>query len=540
MALLTITSCPSLTSSSNSKFSFLNNGRRVSVMGKPLLPCVHRKTSSPLACIKNINEEAEASEVVPTDTLRAKNFPYGFIFGTGSAAYQVEGAVNVGGRLPSIWDTFVHEQPDKIKDRSTGDVACDQYHRYKEDVKLLKDAGLDAFRFSISWPRILPKGTLKGGVNKEGIEHYNNLINELLLNGIKPFVTLFHWDVPQELTKYGGFLDSRIIEDFKDYCEVCFREFGDRVKFWTTINEPYIFTVLGYGIGELAPGRNTSSGGDSATEPYRVGHNLILAHAHVVKLYREKFQDNQRGEIGISLPSPWMKPLTNSIENIQARERGLEFMLGWFMEPLVHGDYPFIMKALVRDRLPSFTEEESKMIKGSYDFIGINYYTACFASNVPIKPNEKPVSVDADSHVEFRVSNLNGEPIGELTADKTTYICPEGIRDLLLYIKNKYNDPVIYITENGISQNEDGKLTIQEGLNDEERIKYHTLHLIKLEEAIRLGVKVKGYFTWSVLDDFEWSSGYTKRFGLIYIDFKDGLKRYPKASLAWFNMFLKS
>ncbi|KAM0939864.1 putative glycosidase [Dioscorea sansibarensis] len=373
----------------------------------------------------------------------------------------VEGAFNVGGRLPSLWDTFVHEQPEKIKDRKTGDVGCDQYHRYKDDVKLLKDAGLDAFRFSISWPRILPR--------------------------IKYFVTLFHWDVPQELeTKYKGFLDSRMVEDFKDYCEVCFHEFGGRVKLWATLNKPYNFSVLGYDIGELAPARNR--------------------------------------QIGIPLPSHWMKPVTNSIENIQARERGLEFILGWFMEPLVHGDYPFIMKALVRDRLPPFTKEESKMVKGSYDFIGINYYTARFASNVPISSNDKPTSVDSDSHVELK--------------DKTIYICPEGIRDLLLYIKNKYNDPSSWLS--GISQDEDGKLTIQEGLNDEERIKYHTLHLIKLEEAIRLGVKVKGYFTWSILDNFEWSNGYTTRFGLIYVDFKNGLQRYPKASLKWFNEFLKS
>ncbi|KAM0939863.1 putative glycosidase [Dioscorea sansibarensis] len=539
MALLTITSCP-FTSSSSSKFSFLNNGRSLSVTGKPIaLPCLHRNTSSPLACIKTINQETKASEVKPIDTLGAKNFPYGFTFGAGSAAYQVEGGVHERGQ--SVWDAFVHEHPEKIDDHSTGDVACDEYHRYKEDVKLLKDAGMDSYRFSISWPRILPKGTRKGGVNYAGIEYYNNLINELLLNGIKPFVTLFHWDVPLELEKeYGGFLDSRIVEDFKDYCEVCFSQFGDRVKHWVTLNEPYIFSTMGYDSGKMAPGRSSNSGGDSAKEPYIVSHNLILAHANAVKLYREKFQDNQGGEVGITLQCHWMKPLTNSSDNVQAAERSLDFMLGWFMDPIVNGDYPFIMKALVKDRLPCFTEEQSKMIKGSYDFIGINYYTTRYASSLPISPSDKPKNINSDTYVELSAKNLDGELIGEQTANKWIYVYPDGIRDLLLYTKNKYNDPVIYVTENGIAQYDGGKLSLQEALNDEERIKYHALHLSKLEEAIRLGVKVKGYFTWALMDNFEWSSGYTIRFGLIYIDHEDGLKRYPKASLKWFTKFLKS
>ncbi|KAJ0976997.1 hypothetical protein J5N97_012471 [Dioscorea zingiberensis] len=499
MALLTIPSSCYFFTSSNSEFSYLNNGRR------PLLPCVHRKPLAPLVCNKssNINgDDSKKIEVKPQVLFGRKSFPQGFTFGASSSAYQVEGGASEGGRGPSIWDTFAHQHPEKIQDHSTGDVACDSYHKYKEDVKLLKDTGMDAYRFSISWSRILPKGSIKGGINHEGIEYYNNLINELIQNGIKPFVTIFHWDVPQALEdEYGGFLNRRILDDFKDYCEVCFREFGDRVKHWITLNEPWTFSSYGYDTGVFAPGRCSKSQGcsvgDSAREPYIVSHNLILAHALAVELYREKFQDSQRGEVGITLVCHWMTPLTYSSQNEQAAERALDFMFGWYMDPLVHGDYPFIMKTLVRERLPSFTEEESKMIKGSYDFIGINYYTARYANSLPISSNDMPISYNSDSHVDLRGSNW-------------LFVYPDGIRDLLLYTKNKYNDPTIYITENGTSQMDNENLSLEEALDDEERVNYYTLHLNKVEEAIRLGVNVKGYFAWSLMDNFEWNDGYTK------------------------------
>ncbi|PNX74462.1 beta-glucosidase 24-like protein, partial [Trifolium pratense] len=230
-------------------------------------------------------------------SLNRNSFPKGFIFGAGSSSYQFEGATNEGGRTPSIWDTFTHKYPDKIKDRSNGDVAIDTYHHYKEDVRFIKDMNLDSYRFSLSWSRILPKGKLSGGINQQGIDYYNNLINELLANGIQPFVTLFHWDLPQILEdEYRGFLSPLIVKDFEDYAEFCFKEFGDRVKSWVTLNEPWSYSQHGYADGQMAPGRCSNwlnpncTGGNSAIEPYIVTHNQLLAHAKVVHVYKTKYQ----------------------------------------------------------------------------------------------------------------------------------------------------------------------------------------------------------------------------------------------------------
>ncbi|CAA2978076.1 Beta-glucosidase 12 [Olea europaea subsp. europaea] len=238
------------------------------------------------------------------------SFPSGFMFGASSSAYQYEGAAKEDGKGQSIWDTFAHKYSGKISDNSNGDLANDFYHRYKEDVKLMEFIRLNAFRFSISWTRILPQGKLSQGVNKEGITFYNSLINELLSKGIQPFATIYHWDLPQALEdEYGGFLSPRVVDDFKDFAEVCFKEFGDRVKYWSTMNEPYIFIVNGYDSGAMAPGRcsswmnNDCPVGNSATEPYIVAHIMLLCHAQTVKLYRQKYKLHQKGEIGIALVS---------------------------------------------------------------------------------------------------------------------------------------------------------------------------------------------------------------------------------------------
>lgn len=489
-----------------------------------------------------------AAATTPSHEIHSFNrhsFPPGFIFGTASAAYQYEGAAFQDGKGLSIWDTFTHKFPEKIADRSNGDVAVDQYHRYKEDVKIMKDMGLDSYRFSISWPRILPKGKLSGRVNKAGIEYYNNLINELVANGLKPLVTLFHWDTPQALdSEYGSFLSARIVKDFEDYVDVCFREFGDRVKHWITLNEPNIFTSGGYASGSAAPNRCSAwqnlncTGGDSSTEPYVVGHNLIKSHAAAVRLYKAKYQATQKGIIGITVASQWFLPYSNSTQDRAAAQRSLDFMYGWYMDPVVFGDYPSSMRSIVGKRLPKFTKEESAFIKGSFDFIGLNYYTAFYAENLP-KSNISHPSYLTDSLATSR-SDRDGVLIGPQAGSTWLHVYPKGIRKLLLYTKRKYNDPVIYITENGISEvNNEGNLTLKQQLNDTMRIDYYRSHLSFLRLAIAEGVKVKGYFAWSFLDDFEWSSGYTVRFGTIYIDYKNGLKRIPKLSARWFKNFLE-
>ncbi|KAM7487489.1 hypothetical protein LguiB_024973 [Lonicera macranthoides] len=313
------------------------------------------------------------------------SFPKGFVFGTASSAYQYEGAVKEDGRGPTIWDAFAHSFG-KVADFSNADVAVNQYHLFNEDIKLMKDMGMDAYRFSIAWSRIFPNGT--GEINQAGVDHYNNLINALLSYGIEPYVTLYHWDLPQVLEdKYKGWLDRQIIQDFAVYAETCFQKFGDRVKHWITFNEPHTSAVQGYDVGLQAPGRCSillrlfCRAGNSATEPYLVGHNILLSHATVADIYRKKYKSKQHGSIGIALDVFWYEPATNSTEDIEATERKKEFHLGWFIEPLIYGDYPSSMRTRVLNRLPRFSKAESDLLKGSLDFVGINHYTTWYARN---------------------------------------------------------------------------------------------------------------------------------------------------------------
>ncbi|XP_059645564.1 vicianin hydrolase-like isoform X2 [Cornus florida] len=424
------------------------------------------------------------------------------------------------------------------------------YHRYKvcwhilqEDVVLMKKIGLDAFRFSISWSRILPKGKISGGVNQLGVKFYNNLIDELLANGLQPYVTLFHWDLPQALEdEYGGFLSPKIVDDYRNYVDFCFKTFGNRVKHWFTLNEPYAYTLFGYTTGTFAPGRCSSyagncSSGNSATEPYIVAHHLILSHAAGVKLYREKYKPYQKGQIGVTLVTHWFVPISQSTTSRKAAQRAIDFMLGWFLHPMTYGDYPHIMRSLVGNRLPKFTDWQSKMLQKSYDFLGVNYYTSNYASNVMFS-NSVNLSMFTDNRANMTTVK-NGIPIGQPTDLNWLYIYPKGIRSLMLYIKDKYGNPPIYITENGIAEANNNTLPIKEALKDKVRILYHYGHLSHLSKAIKEGADLKGYFLWSFLDDFEWDAGFTVRFGINYVDFKNGLKRYPKYSAFWFKKFLK-
>ncbi|XP_050212183.1 beta-glucosidase 12-like isoform X2 [Mercurialis annua] len=428
--------------------------------------------------------------VISSAAFNRSSFGKGFVFGTAAASYQYEGAVSVDGKGESIWDHFTHKFPERIIGGANADVAVDFYHRYQEDVNIMKNMGLDAFRFSISWSRILPNGKVSGGFNKKGIDFYNNLINKLHSQGIQPFVTLFHWDLPQALEdEYGGFLSPLIVDDFRKYAEVCYEEFGDRVKHWITINEAWSYSNTGYNMGSFAPGRCSKfinpacEAGDSATEPYLVAHHLLLSHAAAVQLYKHKYQACQKGKIGMTLVSHWMKPLSKTRADHKAAERALDFMYGWFMNPLTYGSYPRSMINLVGNRLPNFTMEQSLMVKGSFDFIGLNYYSTFYAYSVPSANNSINITYSTDSLTNL-TTERNGIPIGPTDGSVWIHVYPKGLRDVLMYTKKKYNNPTIYITENGIDQFDNGTLTIQQLLNDSNRKNYFKRHLVFLQRAI--------------------------------------------------------
>ncbi|GLJ30671.1 hypothetical protein SUGI_0607360 [Cryptomeria japonica] len=467
------------------------------------------------------------------------DFPPNFMFGTASSAYQYEGAWREGGKGLSNWDAFTH-LPGSIEDGSNGDVADDQYHKYLEDIELMASLGLDVYRFSISWSRILPDG--KGKINKAGIEYYNNFINALLRNGIQAFVTLFHFDLPKALQdSYGGWLSPQIIMDFEAYADICFRAFGDRVKYWATINEPNMFVPLGYTVGVYPPARCSAplgkcASGNSMSEPYVAAHHVLLAHAAAVNTYRTKYQKIQGGSIGLVMSATWYEPLKDTLDDRAAVDRILAFNIRWFLDPVVLGNYPSEMRERLGSRLPTFNTEMLKKLAGSFDFIGINQYTTLYASSSPSHSLDFSTLAYPDS-MAYLTGERQGIPIGEPTGMVGLYVVPRGIQKMVEYITQIYNKPPIIITENGYAESKDSSATLQEALEDVTRINFHIDYLTYLGKAIRNGSDVRGYFIWSLLDNFEWTFGYTLRFGLYYVD-NHSQNRYPKLSGQWVKQFL--
>lgn len=452
-------------------------------------------------------------------------FKEDFVWGCSTSSYQIEGAACEDGKGPSIWDAFVRI-PGKTANGEHADVSCNFYHTFREDIALMARLGIKAFRFSISWPRILPSGT--GKINEAGIRFYSEMIDCLIENHIEPYATLYHWDLPLDLQMaHDGWLNPEIADYFAEYAEVCFRNFGDRVKNWITINEPWVVAILGYGQGVFAPGRV------SKTEPYLVAHNEILAHAKAVKIYREKYQEKQKGTIGISLNCDWREPKTSRPEDQEAAERALLFFAGWFADPIWFGDYPEVMRNRIGHKLPQFTPEEKILVKGSSDFFGLNHYTTMFAANSAKVGQNGSVygngGISEDQNVDLSVDH---------SWQRTTMnwaVVPWGFRKLLEWIDKRYQHPVIYVTENGMSHND----TVVDGkVNDAPRIDFIRSYLEACHQAIGNGADVRGYFAWSLLDNFEWALGYQKQFGLVHVDMNT-LIRTPKASAWWYSKVIE-
>ncbi|XP_057474306.1 beta-glucosidase 11-like isoform X2 [Actinidia eriantha] len=402
-----------------------------------------------------------------------------------------------------------------------------------EDIQLMVETGLEAYRFSISWSRLIPNG--RGPVNPKGLEFYNNFINELMRHGIQPHVTLVHDDLPQALEdEYEGWLSRNVVKDFTVYADVCFRNFGDRVLHWTTFNEVNIFALGGYDLGKTPPQRcsppfgTNCSKGNSSSEPYIAAHNILLAHASAANLYKNKYQGRQQGFIGINIYTYWYIPYTNATEDVIATQRAKDFYVGWIINPVVFGDYPEIMKKNAGIRIPAFTELESKQVKGSFDFIGVDHY-----GTYHVKDDTNGLKMDnrdvmADLAIQTILVEQGDTPPGELP------ITPSGLVGLLEYFQQFYGNPPIYIHENG--QRTYRNTTLQ----DIGRVKHMHGYIGGLLDAVRNGSNARGYFVWSFLDLFELLFGFEEGYGLYYVDLDDkDLKRYPKLSAHWYSNFLK-
>ncbi|KAI5651286.1 hypothetical protein M9H77_37291 [Catharanthus roseus] len=490
-----------------------------------------KKTTVGLDKKRAIEEEWDTIYMSKSN-LSSPQFPPDFIFGVATSAYQVEGGWNEGGRGPSIWDAFSHTSGN-ICDGSNGDVAVDQYHRYKEDIELIAKLGFKAYRFSISWSRIFPDG-LGTKINDEGVRYYGTLINALIESGIEPFVTLYHWDLPLNLQdSIGGWLNKEIVKYFCFFAETCFSCFGDRVKKWITINEPLQTAVNGYCTGIYAPARHDNS----LSEPCLVAHHQLLAHAEAVSIYRSKFKDEQGGQIGLVVDCEWAEASSDKVEDIRAAVRRLDFQLGWYLDPIFYGDYPETMRERLREQLPEFSAKEKGLLKNSLDFVGLNHFTTRFV--VDAATNHEDNDFCRVQGLERIAEWEGGEVIGEKAASSWLYVVPWGIRKVLNYIAERYNNPPIYIMENGMDDDDNSTIPLHEMLDDKLRVSYYKRYLAAVHQAIEDGTDVKGYFAWSLLDNFEWHLGYTKRFGLIYVDFRNGLTRHLKSSAYWFLRFLK-
>jgi beta-glucosidase len=438
-------------------------------------------------------------------------FPDNFIWGAATSSYQIEGAWDADGKGESIWDRYTHT-PGKIDDSSTGDVACDHYHRYADDVALMRDLNLQAYRFSVGWARILPQG--RGQVNQKGLDFYSRLVDELLAANITPFVTLYHWDLPQALQDEGGWLVRDTAAAFAEYADVVSRHLGDRVNHWITHNEPWCTSMVSYVFGEHAPGHQ------NWREALPVSHHVLLSHGWAVPVIR---QNCPQAEVGITLNHEWSQPLDDSAPALAAARVYDGFFNRWFLDPLYGRGYPADMVAHYRQRghLPQGLEfvqtNDLNDIAVPTDFLGVNYYS---------RRVSHPFTNEQETLSPGQVPD--GAPITDMGWE----IYPEGLYNLLNRLTFDYQVPKIYVTENGASfgdePDENGRIA------DQRRLDYLHDHFQAAQRAIEAGVPLAGYFVWSLLDNFEWARGYLQRFGIVWVDYET-LERTPKDSALWYK-----
>jgi beta-glucosidase len=433
-------------------------------------------------------------------------FPHDFVWGAATASYQIEGAANEDGRGESVWDRFA-ATPGKVRNGDNGAVACDFYHRYREDVALMRELGLDAFRFSIAWPRVLPEG--RGRVNAAGLDFYDRLVDELLGNGIEPYVTLFHWDTPQALEDAGGWPARETVDAFAAYVEAVAGRLGDRVGHWITHNEPWVVSWVGHGWGHHAPGRASDA------DALATAHHLLLSHGRAVGILREL---SPRSQVGITLNLDHSYAASDHPDDVAAARWVDGLHNRWFLDPIFRGAYPDDMAEAWAAIMPEVRDGDMRTIAAPIDFLGVNNYTS-------------PLVASDDNGGRSRIVR---RPDVDRT-DMGWEITPEGLHDLLVRLAEDYEPEAIYVTENGAAfpdvRGHDGSVC------DPERQAYLEAHVAAAARAIEDGAPLRGYFAWSLLDNFEWAWGYWKRFGLVYVDFPT-LERVPKGSFYWYRDFI--
>jgi beta-glucosidase len=437
------------------------------------------------------------------------HFPKGFIWGAITAAYQIEGAWNEDGKGPSIWDTFVR-QPGKIERGETADVAVDHYHRYPEDIALMQTLGLNAYCFSISWPRVLPEGA--GKPNLAGLDFYDRLVDGLLAKGITPYVMLYHWDLPQALQDKGGWGARSTVDAFGDYTRLVARRLADRIPFWITHNEPMVSSLGGNFLGELAPGIQ------DPLIALRAVHHILLSHGVGTQVLRSELPSS--AQVGLILNITPAYPATKSEEDQQAARRYDGVANRMFLDPVFRGEYPADMLELFGPLFPAIQPGDLEAISAPLDFVGLNYYMRAVMRH------------DAD---DLLLHSAQVYP-PESEYSQMWEIYPPGMYDMLTRVQTDYKPKQVYITENGVCV-PDG-VDFDGRVRDERRVRYVRTHLAQVQHAIQAGVPLKGYFHWTLMDNFEWAFGYRMRFGLVYVDYATQ-KRIIKDSGRWYAQVIR-
>ena len=426
-----------------------------------------------------------------------------FLFGVATASYQIEGATNVDERCPSIWDTFC-AKPGAVYKQHNGDVACDHYHLYQDDVNLIENLGMDAYRLSIAWPRIIRPN---GSINQKGLDFYDRVISALEEKNLTIMATLYHWDLPQYLDDEGGWLNRETAYKYAKYVDVVSSYFGDRIDFYATLNEPWCSAFHGYSDGKHAPGITDDR------SAFRASHNLLLAHGLAIPILRKNAVNSKHGIVLNFTPAYPVNESARDVANFADEYNH------WFIKPIMQGEYPETVYQHYIDLMPTIEDDDMNIINVKIDFLGVNNYSRSVIDQDGQYPNYKQV----------HLSDVERTQIG-------WEVYPAGLFKLLTDLHQTYQLPPIYITENGAAV--DDKV-VDGAVEDEQRCRYYQNHLSSVDQAIRKGVDIRGYFAWSLMDNFEWSEGYKMRFGIVFVDYKTH-KRIPKRSALWFKEFLNA